>query len=60
MSKDSDLAKNRRAYHDYEILESFEAGLQLVGTEVKSLRNHGGSLIDAFVIADLVEIGRNF
>jgi SsrA-binding protein len=37
----SELASNRRAYHDYEILETFEAGIALQGTEVKSLRNHG-------------------
>ncbi|MEX0962156.1 MAG: SsrA-binding protein SmpB [Simkaniaceae bacterium] len=47
--KDNDLAKNRRAYHDYEIIEDFEAGIVLVGCEVKSLRNHGGSLVDAYV-----------
>ena len=35
---DSELVSNRRAFHDYEILETFEAGIVLVGTEVKSLR----------------------
>ena len=44
-----DLVSNRRAGHDYEILETFEAGIILVGTEIKSLRNHGGSLQDAYV-----------
>lgn len=44
-----DLVNNRRAGHDYEILETFEAGVVLVGTEIKSLRNHGGSLQDAYV-----------
>lgn len=44
-----ELTRNRRAYHDYEILETFEAGLVLVGTEVKSLRDHGGSLGEAYV-----------
>ncbi len=47
MSKE--LVSNRRALHDYEVLETFEAGLQLLGTEIKSLRNHGGSLQDAYV-----------
>jgi len=44
-----DLVKNRRAYHDYEILDSYEAGIVLKGTEIKSLRNHGGSLQEAYV-----------
>lgn len=45
----TDLVSNRRAFHDYEILETFEAGIALLGTEIKSLRNHGGSLQDAYV-----------
>lgn len=45
----SELVSNRKAGHDYEILETFEAGIVLLGTEIKSLRNHGGSLQDAFV-----------
>jgi SsrA-binding protein len=45
----SELASNRRAYHDYEILETFEAGIALQGTEVKSLRNHGGNLQEGYV-----------
>ncbi len=48
-SSPSELVSNRRARHDYEILETYEAGVALVGTEIKSLRNHGGSLQDAFV-----------
>lgn len=47
--KNSELVSNRKAGHDYEILETFEAGLVLVGTEIKSLKNHGGSLQDSFV-----------
>lgn len=46
----SELISNRRAFHDYEILETFEAGIILLGTEVKSLRNHGGSLQDAYIL----------
>jgi len=45
----ADLVSNRRAFHDYEILETFEAGIILLGTEIKSLRNHGGSLQDSYV-----------
>lgn len=44
-----DLVSNKKAYHDYEILDTFEAGMALLGSEIKSLRNHGGSLQDAYV-----------
>ncbi len=47
MSKE--LVSNRKAHYDYEILETFEVGLVLLGSEIKSLRNHGGSLQDAYV-----------
>lgn len=39
---------NRRARHEYEILESLEAGLVLTGTEVKSIRAGGASLTEAY------------
>ncbi len=42
------VASNRKARHDYEILERFEAGLVLNGAEVKSLRGGHGSLSEAF------------
>lgn len=45
----SELVSNRRATYNYEILEKFEAGIVLQGTEIKSLRDHGGSLQDAYV-----------
>ena len=41
------IADNRRARHDYTLLERVEAGIQLVGTEVKSLRENGASLAQA-------------
>jgi SsrA-binding protein len=44
-----DLASNRRAQHDYEILERFEAGLELTGTEVKSARSGRVQLKDSYV-----------
>ncbi len=47
---DTELVSNRRALHDYEILDTYEAGIILTGTEIKSLRGHGGSLQDAYVI----------
>ncbi len=40
--------ENRRARHEYEILESMEAGLVLTGTEVKALRAGGASMSDAY------------
>src|SRR5215472_4904887 len=43
------LASNRRAHHDYHILESFEAGIQLQGTEVKAVRSGKVQLKDSFV-----------
>ena len=42
------IAQNKKARHDYAISETFEAGLVLTGTEVKSLRAGRASLIDAF------------
>ena len=44
-----ELASNRRARHDYHILETLEAGLQLSGTEVKAARNGKVQLKDSFV-----------
>jgi SsrA-binding protein len=43
------LASNRKARHDYEILETIEAGLQLAGTEVKSMRQGRVQLKDSHV-----------
>jgi len=44
------IAKNRKAYHDYHIEETFEAGISLVGTEVKSLREGRANLKESYVI----------
>lgn len=44
-----ELISNRRASRDYEIIETLEAGIALIGSEVKSLRNHTASLQKAFV-----------
>lgn len=43
------VARNRRASYDYELLERFEAGLVLTGTEIKSVRAHRVSLQRAYV-----------
>ncbi len=45
-----DLVSNRKAFHNYEILESLESGIVLLGTEIKSLRDHGGNLQEAYVV----------
>jgi len=40
--------RNKRAYFEYEILEKFVAGIQLVGTEIKSIRNSKASIVEAY------------
>ncbi len=50
------VASNRKARHNYSILEVFEAGVVLVGTEVKSLREGQASMADAFATVDDGEI----
>jgi SsrA-binding protein len=42
------IAQNKKARHDYEVLDTYEAGLVLTGTEVKSLRAGRASLVDSF------------
>ena len=42
------IAENRKAFHDYHILETFEAGIVLVGTEVKAIREGSANLRDSF------------
>ena len=44
------IAKNKKAFHDFHIEEKFEAGISLVGSEVKSLRDGKGQLSDAYAI----------
>jgi len=46
--KSSLIADNRRAHHEYHILETFETGIALTGTEVKSLRMGRANLADSF------------
>lgn len=50
------VADNRKARHEYFILESFEAGIELVGTEVKSIRNGSVNLKDSWCSIDNSEI----
>jgi SsrA-binding protein len=44
----SSIAENRKAFHDYHLLETFEAGLVLLGTEVKAIREGRVNLRDSF------------
>ena len=50
------IAENRKAFHDYHILESFEAGMALLGTEVKSIREGNVNLRDSFARVESGEI----
>ncbi|PPE06461.1 SsrA-binding protein SmpB [Mesoplasma corruscae] len=44
------ITSNKKAYFNYEILQIYEAGLELFGPEVKSIRNHDISINEAFII----------
>ncbi len=57
MEKDArSIAQNRKAFHDYFVVESFEAGLELFGTEVKSLRRGNVNLKDSYCEIDHGEL----
>ena len=46
------IAQNKKAYHEYFVIESFEAGIELCGTEVKSIRQGRVNLKDAWCTID--------
>lgn len=48
--KKKQIAQNRRARHEYEVLETYEAGIELTGTEVRSLRDNNCQLTDCYVL----------
>ncbi|BCB97351.1 SsrA-binding protein [Dissulfurispira thermophila] len=50
------VCQNRKAYHDYSIEETIEAGIQLLGTEVKSLRDGKANLKDSYVLIKNSEV----
>lgn len=50
------VAQNKKAYHDYFVLEEYEAGIELFGTEVKSIRQGRVNLKDAWCSIDSGEI----
>jgi SsrA-binding protein len=51
-----DICRNRRAFHDYEVLDRMECGLVLTGTEVKSLRAGGCTIEDAYATVEEGEV----
>jgi SsrA-binding protein len=51
-----DVATNRRATHRYELIERFEAGIELQGTEVKSLREGKSQIGDAYAVIEKGEV----
>src|ERR1043165_9584731 len=52
----ANIAENRKAFHDFHLLETFEAGLVLLGTEVKSIREGRVNLRDSFARAENGEV----
>ena len=46
----STVSNNRKAYHEFQIIETFEAGIELLGSEVKSLREGNASLRESYVL----------
>ncbi len=50
------LAKNRKAYFNYEILKKFKAGISLIGQEVKSIKTRGASLAGSYVVLKEEEV----
>ncbi len=52
----ANIAENRKAHHDFHLLETFEAGIVLVGTEVKSIREGSVNLRDSFARVENGEV----
>ncbi len=53
------IAQNKKAFHEYEILETFEAGIVLTGTEVRSLRENHCQMTDCFALIRNGEVWLN-
>ena len=52
----TNVCRNKRAFHEYEIFDTLECGIVLTGTEVKSLREHAAGLEDAYAKIDAGEL----
>lgn len=48
MAQIQQIAANRKAFHDYEVMEQVEAGISLTGTEIKSIRSGGANIREAY------------
>ena len=46
--KETIITLNKKAYHEYEIIQKYEAGIALLGTEIKSIRVHRANIADAY------------
>lgn len=57
--KQAIIAKNKRAFHEYEMVETFECGIVLTGTEVRSLRENNCQLTDGFALVRNNEVWLN-
>lgn len=56
VDKEKNITVNRKATHEYAILQTFEAGIVLVGTEVKSLRQGKANLVDGYAKLEMNEV----
>ena len=56
MDNTKTITTNKKAYHEYFVVESFEAGIELTGTEIKSIRQGGVNLTDAWCSVDDCEM----
>lgn len=54
--QEKDITVNRKARHEYHIVQSYEAGIVLLGTEVKSLRQHKVNLTDSYAVIEGGEV----
>lgn len=55
-TSEKNITVNRKAQHEYFILQKYEAGIMLVGSEVKSLRQNKGSLVDSYAVVENGEV----
>lgn len=55
-TSEKNITVNRKAQHEYFILQKYEAGIMLVGSEVKSLRQNRGSLVDSYAVVENGEV----
>ena len=59
MPENNTVSRNKKAFHDYFVVESFEAGIELFGTEIKSIRQGAVNLKDSWCSVDDGELFAN-